>query len=156
MLKESIKVIGKVRLQVFDGDKCIQDTGFQENLVTNAGKAAIAGLVGNTGAITAFSYLALGTSATAAAVTDTTLGAEITDTGLGRSVATASRTTTSVTNDTLNFTYTWTATGVKVIAEIGILNASSVGILLAHKILSSTVTTANGNTIIGTYTVQFT
>lgn len=156
-MNDSIKIIGKVRLQQFTPDgKCVDDTGFGENLVTNVGKAAIAGLTVNVGAITAFSYLALGTSATAASVTDTTLGAEIVDTGLQRSVATASRITTSVTNDTLQLTFTWTATGVKVIAEMGILNAASVGILLGHKILSSTVTTANGNTLIGTYTVQFT
>jgi len=89
----------------------------------------------------AFSYLAVGTSSTAVAITDTTLNAEITDTGLARASATVSRVTTTVTNDTLQLTYTWTASGVKSIQEIGILNAASTGILLSHA-LTGTITTA--------------
>lgn len=152
----TLKIKGKIRLQVLNKDgKILQDTGFMENLVTNAGKAAIAGLVGNTGSITAFTYLAVGTSSTAVAVTDTTLGAEITDTGLARTVATVSRTTTSVTNDTLTLTYTWTATGSKTVQEIGILNASSGGVLLAHK-LTGAVSVVNTNLLVATYNVQLT
>ncbi len=134
--------------------KLLVDTGFSTNVITTVGKAAMAGLLGNTGGVTAFTYLAIGTSNTTPTAADTTLGAEIIDTGLARTIATVSRITTSTTNDTTQYTYTWTASGAKTIQEIGILNASSSGTLLAHK-LTNPLTTANGNAVLATYTIQF-
>lgn len=155
-MSDILKIKGSVRLQVLDSNgQVLQDTGFSDNLVTNVGKAAIAGLIGNTGAVTAFSYLALGTSNTAANVTDTTLGAEIVDSGLARASATVSRATTSVTNDTLTLTYTWTASGTKTIQEIGVLNASSSGVLLARKIPTA-LSVISGNKVVATYNIQLT
>ncbi len=113
---------------------------------TNVGFAAVAGLAGNTGSITAFTYLALGTGSTAAAATDTILEAEVTDTGLARAAATVSRVTTTVTNDTLNLVYTWTATGVKILREIGMFNAAAVGIL-ASRIVYAAITTSDGMSV---------
>lgn len=148
-------MLGRLRLQVLDGQgNLVQDTGFIDNLITNAGKAAMAGLFGNTGAITAFTYLALGTSATAVAATDTTLTAEITDTGLARTSATVSRVTTSVTNDTTRFTYTWTASGNKTVNEAGIFNASSSGIMASH-LLTGTLALQNTYQLVATYDIQF-
>lgn len=155
-MNDSIKIKGTVHITVKDYLGNIKfDKDLGENLVTNAGKAAIAGLVGNVGGVTAFIYLALGTSSTAVAVTDTTLGAEIVDTGLARVAATVSRTTTSVTNDTTQYTTTWTATGTKSIQECGIFNASSSGTLLAHK-LTGSISVSNTDTLTLTYKVQYT
>ena len=92
------------------------------NLVTSAGKAQLTLLAGDASA-TPFTYLAVGTSTTAPAVGQTTLVAEITDTGLARAAATVSRVTTTVTNDTLQLVYTWTASGSKTIEEVGVFNA---------------------------------
>lgn len=156
MHKDSQKIRGFVRLQLKDKEgKILQDNGFEENIITNAGLAGMAGLVGNTGAITAFTYLAVGTGNTAAAASQTTLVAEITDTGLARASAVVTRSTTTQTNDTLQLDFTWTASGTKVIAEIGVFNAASVGIMLARKVPTSTLTTANGNTITATYKIIF-
>jgi hypothetical protein len=149
----NIKLKGFVKVQHIRDGKVINEIA-GENVITNAGKAQIALLAGDAGA-TPFTYLAVGTNDTAAAATDTTLGAEITDTGLARAAATVTRTTTTVTNDTLSLSYTWTATGVKTITEVGIFNASSSGIMLGRKLTSSTVT-ANNDQIQITYTVQFT
>jgi len=150
---QTIKITGKIRLQHFRDGKCIKDTGFLKNIITNAGKAQIALLAGDASA-TPFTYLALGTSATAVAATDTALIAEIVDTGLSRTTATVSRTTTSVTNDTLSLVYSWTATGAKTIQEVGILNASSTGTLLGRKLTGAT-TVANLDVLQVTYTIQF-
>lgn len=148
-----IKIKGNVHVKVVDKDGKVKlDKNLGSNIITNAGKAQIALLAGAAG--TAFTYLALGTSATAVAATDTTLGAEIVDTGLARVAATVSRITTSTTNDTLSMVGTWTASGAKTIAEIGQFNASSSGTMLGHK-LTSTITTANGDNVQFTYTVQF-
>ena len=109
---EGIKISGYVRLRIKDKDGNIkEDTGFQKNIITNAGLAELSNLAGNVSSPTAFTYLAVGTDNTAAAATDTTLGAEITDTGLARASATVSRTTTTATNDTLRLVYEWTAAG---------------------------------------------
>lgn len=152
---EGIKITGRVRLQVFNKfGALLSDTGFLENTITNSGKAAMAGLVGNTGGISAFNYLALGSDNTAASASQTALIAEYSTLGLSRSVATASRITTSQTNDTLSLTYTWTATGSTTIQEIGILNASSVGIMLGRKVTGG-VAVINTNSVVATYTVQF-
>lgn len=156
-MNDIIKINGTLRLVVKDKDgKVKYDSGLIENLVVNAGKAAIAGLTGNIGSITAFSYLALGTSGTAEAVTDTALGTEITDSGLARAAATVSRVTTSVTNDTVQFAHTWTASASKSnIQEIGIFNAASSGTMLTHKTFTP-FSMVNLDTATITYGVQFT
>lgn len=155
---DGIKIIGRVHVKHIRNGKIIFEKDLGKNLVTSVGKAAIAALVGNTGSVPAFTYLALGTSSTAAAIGDTALGAEITDTGLTRTSAAISRTTTTVTNDTLNLVVTFTSTGAKTVQEIGILNntlASGTSILLARK-LTGAITVANTDQIVATYTVQFT
>lgn len=130
------------------------DTGFGDNIITSVGKAAIAGLAGNTGAVTAFSYVAVGTSSSAVSASDTTLGAEITDTGLARTTATVSRVTTTTTNDTLQFAYTWSASGTKTVQEFGVFNASSAGVMLNHY-LTGALALVNTNTLVVTYKVIF-
>jgi len=107
------------------------------NLITNAGLAEVAGLVGDSGSPTAFTYLAVGTGTTAADVTDTALETEIADSGLERASSTVSLETTTVTDDTLQLLKSWTATGSKAVTECGALNASSSGVLLGHQIFSA-------------------
>lgn len=151
---QTIKMTGRVHLKITDKDGKVKiDKDLGENIITNAGKAQIALLAGDASAVP-FTYLELGTSSIAVAATDTTLGAAITDTGLARVAATVSRITTSVTNDTLSLVGNWTATGAKTIAEIGAFNAASTGTMLAHKLTGAT-TTANGDLIQFTYTIQF-
>lgn len=151
-----MKTIGKIKLNIYTKEGKLRDsTGWIKNLTTNDGKAAFAGLAGNTGAITAFGWLALGTSNTAVVASQTALSAEITDTGLQRASATVSRTTTSVTNDTLTFTKTFTATGTKVIEEVGYFNAASSG-TMGGRALTTTKTVNNTEQIQVIYNVQFT
>ena len=92
---------------------------------TNLGFALVADRLGAITAAAALTYLALGTSATAEVPANTTLGAEVTDTGLARHAATVSAVTTTQTGDTLQLEYEWTATGVKILREIGAFNAAS-------------------------------
>lgn len=108
-----------------------------KNLITSAGKAGIASRINGSGAEATFTYLALGTGATAANVADTTLQTEITDSGLARAAATASRVTTSVANDTAQLSVTWTVSGTKAITEIGAFNAASSGVLLGRQVFAA-------------------
>ena len=112
---------------------------------TNTGMAEMSGLVGNTGSKTAFTYLAVGTGTTAFAVTQTELVTEITDTGLARAAATVSQTQTTVSDDTLQLQYTWTASGSKTLGEIGVFNGSSGGTMGWRQVLSPAKALTNGS-----------
>jgi len=114
--------------------------------ITNAGLAEAAGLLGNTGTCTAFTYLAVGTGSTAFAANQTALVTEETGSGLGRAAATVTRTTTTATNDTLQLSKAFTVTGSVTIAEEGTFNASSAGDMLQRTVLSPTRAVVNGDT----------
>lgn len=108
-----------------------------KNLVTNAGFAGIASRINGSGSEAAFTYIAVGTGTTAAAVGNTTLETEITDSGLPRANSTASRVTTTQTNDTAQLVNSFTVTGTKAVTESGVLNASSSGVLLCRQVFSA-------------------
>jgi hypothetical protein len=153
---DTSRIKGFIRLTIHDKDgKLRDDSGWMENLTMNVALAVFSGLVGNTGSQTAFTYLAVGTSSTAVAASQTTLGAEITDTGLARAAATVSRTTTNQTNDTLQLVKAWTATGSKTVEEIGYFNASSGGVMGGRALTTSKALT-NGETLTATYKIIFT
>lgn len=116
------------------------------NLVTNAGFGGVASRTNGAGAEAAFTYIAIGTGAVAAAVTDTTLGAEITTLGGQRAAATASRTTTGTTNDTATLVNTFTFTGAFAVTESGVLNAASLGVLLCRQVFSA-INVASGDSL---------
>lgn len=119
---------------------------------TNLGLAAIAGRVGGVGSISAFDYIAVGSSDTAFVATQTALVSEITDGGLARAQVTPTRVTTNQTNDTLQLSKQWSVTATRTVKEAAILNASSGGIMLVRKVLSSAQTLENNDTF--TYTLQ--
>lgn len=122
-----------------------------ENLVTSAGKAAVAGLI--EGDVTDyFDYLAIGTGTTAAATGDTALQTEISTGGGARAAATRSRITVNVTNDTAQFVYTWTFSASFAVTECGVFSASSGGTLLARQVFSA-INVEDGSTLGMTYKV---
>lgn len=149
----TVTLKGTYTFEIRDVNGNIRDSFTVDNIVTNAGKAQLALLTGDASAVP-FTYLALGTSATAVAATDTTLTAEITDSGLERAAGTVSRVTTTTTNDTYQITKTWTATGSKTVEEVGVFNAASAGTMLSHA-LTTSKTVSSGETITGTYSLRF-
>lgn len=154
MEQDTLETKGKINLKCFDKQGKLKWEVNIHNLITSAGKAAMAGLVGNTGAIAAFTYLAVGTSNTAVSVGQTALQAELSTLGLSRVAATVSRVTTTVTNDTLQLTTAWSVSGSTTVEEIGIFNASSSGIMLGRALTGSKAV-SNGDTLTGTYQVIF-
>lgn len=123
------------------------------NLVTSAGKAGVASRINGSGGEAAFTYIAVGTGTTAAAVGDTALQTELASSGLSRANATASRTTTSVTNDTAQLVNTFTVTGTQAVTESGVLNAASSGVLLCRQVFSA-INVVNGDSLQITWKVQ--
>lgn len=116
------------------------------NLITNTGMAGIASRINGAGAEDAFTYIAIGTGTTGANVTDTTLETEIVADGGERGSATASRTTTDVTNDTARLILTFNFTGTIAVTEAGALNAASVGVLLNRQVFTA-VNVTNGDSL---------
>lgn len=148
-----VMVRGFVSATQYDIDgTMIKHLPFTENGITNAGLAAIAGRIGNVGSVTEFTYLALGTSSTAFSVSQTALVAETVISGLARTVATVTRSTTTQTNDTLQFDYTFTAGSAATIEEAGIFNAVSGGTMLARK-LTTTFSLGTGQSFVLTYKI---
>ena len=150
---DTLKLKGTYDFEIRDVNGNIRDSWTVENLVTTVGFAQLALLAGDAAAVP-FTYLAVGTSATAVNIADTTLTAEITTNGLERVAGTVSRITTTGANDTYKITTTWTATGSVSVEEVGVFNAASAGTMLSHA-LTTTKAVANGENLTGTYTLRF-
>ncbi len=144
-----------LEIEVFRDGKRIRHEIVKGRCPTNVGFALVADRVGAVAAGAAVTYLAVGTGSTAADPTDTILEAEVTDTGLERAAATVTRETTTVADDTLQLLYEWTATGVKLLREIGAFNAAAAGSMLARKVFD-VITTAATDHIKLTYKFPFT
>lgn len=123
------------------------------NLITTTGKAGIASRINGAGSEAAFTYIALGTGTTAAAVGDTALETELSTGGMSRANATASRTTTDTTDDTARLVNTFTITGTAAITESGVLNAASTGTLLCRQVFSA-INVSNGDSLQVTWDVD--
>lgn len=123
------------------------------NLVTTAGKAAVAGKIGGVGTVADFEYIAIGTGTNAAAAGDTTLQTEITTNGGERDIGTASLVTTDTTNDTLRVTLTFNFTGSFAVTESGLFNDASAGTLLARQVFSA-INVISGDSLAMTWNVD--
>jgi len=127
-----------LRVVVKDKYGNIKSVHEDEDLITNAGKALVAGLLLSDVGGTAFDYIAIGSGSTSPAAGDTALDAELT-----RAPATGTRITTTVTNDTAQLVYTFssgnpaglhgTSTGSRSIKESGIFNAGAGGTMLCRQ-----------------------
>ncbi len=148
-----IKIKGHVKVEHFRDGNLIEITE-RDNTITNAFFAVVSGLVGNTGSQVAMTYLALGTSSTAPAASQTALQAETVVSGLTRTSATISRTTTTQTNDTLQLTKTFTAGGSATIQEVGVFNDPTTGVM-ACRALTGAKALVSGDTLAITYTIKF-
>lgn len=97
--------------------------GLAHNSMTNVGFAACAGLIGDVGSITAFTYVGIGEGTDAAAATDVELGSPV-----KLKSASMSRVTTTATNDTLQFEATFssadTLSGTDAITEVAAFNGN--------------------------------
>jgi hypothetical protein len=117
------------------------------NLVTNAGKAGVASRINGAGSEAAFTAIAIGIGTTAAAAGDTALESEITTNGGGRGAATASRTTTDVSNDTATLVKTFSFTGSFAVTEAGSLNNTTSGGVLLNRQVFTAVNVVSGDSL---------
>lgn len=121
--QDQIKASGALRVVLTGPDGVVKEEHEFKNLVVTVGKNFVASrMVGTTAAV--MSHMAIGSSATAAAASDTALGAELGRVALGSSTA---------TTNVVTYTATFPAgTGTGAVVEAGILNAASAGTLLCR------------------------
>jgi hypothetical protein len=121
MINDNFALTGALTIAV--NNEVVQETN---NLVVTAGKEWVADRMNN--ANTVMTHMAVGTGTTAAAAGDTALGTQ-----LDRNTLTS----TTVTNNTIEYACTWAAgDGTGAITEAGIFDASTGGDMLARTVFS--------------------
>ena len=131
------------------------------NGVTNAGKAAMASRCNGSGGEAAFTAIGMGTGTTAFNASDTALETEKKADGTGASgvhalataSVTASRVTTTVTNDTAQLVGTISYTATLAVTESGVFNADTSGTLLCRQTFTA-VNVVNGDSLQITWKVK--
>lgn len=120
------------------------------DVITNAGRTQAAGYLSNTVTQVTTYYGNVGTGAGTAAVGDTTL---FTETGSARISITPTRVTTSFTNDTAQYVFTYTATGSISVTNAGYFTAAAAGVLM-QKSDHATIPLLSGDSIQYTFKNQ--
>jgi len=138
---------GTIEFRRFNKDGELTGLWLIKNLVVTVGKALQANLLIAAG--TAPSHIAIGTGVAAADAANTALGAET-----HRGAATRSRVTTTVTNDTSQFVYTFTFAGGFAITEAGLLNGPAGGDLLSRQVFAA-INVVNLDSLLTTWKIQY-
>lgn len=142
---EKVSATGVVQVLVTAPDGTVKHEQTIKNLVVTTGLGYIASRMKDTTA-TAMSHMAVGTSSTAAADTQTALGVES---------ARVSLTSTTVTDNAVAYVATFpagTPASLTAITEAGIFNASSGGTMLCRTVFAA-VNKDTGDTMSITWTV---
>ena len=129
---DNCKLSGEINLLLKDKNGKVKLNRTIKNTITDAGKAALAGLLLLDVSGTAFDYIAIGVGSPSA----TALGSESTTNGgtrRGGADVVGTRVTTTVANDTAQFVTTFTFTGALAITEEGIFQVSTGSIMLASQ-----------------------
>jgi len=126
-MKESIKIIGTISLALVGPDGQVKQRQTVRNIVTNAGRAHIIDRL-QAAAVAVADYIAIGTGATAAAASDTTLGTEV-----ARAQGNLSQPDAYTDRCVVTFA---AGTGTGTITEAGRLNASSAGTLMGRQVFT--------------------
>ena len=151
-LRGEVDLDANVRIEHWRGGHLL-DVREGHNLITDAGKAGVAGLI-NGISTNFFESIAIGTGTVAAAVGDTALGAEITTAGGARGAGTTSQQTTTVTNDTAQVQLLFTFTGSFAVTESGLLNVPTTGGTLLARQVFSALNVVSGDSLTITWKVK--
>jgi hypothetical protein len=128
MFNDVVNPKGQLKIQVTGPNGIVKYEETVKNLVVTTGKEFIAARMSASGTPTAMTHMAVGTDNTAAAAGDTALGTEV-----GR----VSLSTTTVTDNEVEYVATFGAgTGTGALVEAGILNDVTAGTLLCRTVFS--------------------
>lgn len=151
-IMETVKLSGEIRLVLRDKNGKLKEDRIIKNVVTDLGKAALAGLVLVDVGGPAFDFIAIGIGTGGV----TALNSESTTSGgarRGGADVVGTRVTTTTTNDTAQLVTTFTFTGSLALTEEGIFNAASAGTMLAYQSFA-VLNVANGDTLAITHKIR--
>lgn len=122
------------------------------DVITTVGRAQAAGYLAGSGVVAQINtyYGNVGTGAGTAAIADTTLFTEV---GTARIAITPTRVTTTQTNDTAQYVFTFTAASGVSVTNAGYFTASSGGVLM-QKSDHATIPLLTGDSIAYTFKNQ--
>lgn len=145
MIQETLKAVGTLQIVLKDANGNIKEVRDLKNIVTSAGKAWIAAVIGTaSGAPALMSNMAIGTGTTAADASQTTLVTETARVVLSSTV---------VSGKTVTYTATFGAgQGTGAVTEAGIFNAASAGTML-NRTTFSAINKGSSDTISITWVV---
>ena len=127
MVKDNLKLTGKLKITLFDTNGNVKDSREINNLVVTAGLNFITSRMNGTSAAV-MSHMAVGTGTTAANAADTTLETEL---------ARGALTSAVVSTNTLTFVGDYAAgTGTGALTEAGIFNDATTGTMLARTVFA--------------------
>lgn len=152
MAIEQTGLAGHVNMVLRDENGFLKEERCGPNVVTNVGLAELVLFGTGTGSPSAFSHIAIGTSDTAAAATQTTLGAEITTNGGERDASTVTAETENTAGDTIQLVSGWSFTGSLSIQESGVFNNDTTGTMLCRQTFT-TLAVDNGDSLTITWKV---
>jgi hypothetical protein len=133
-MNEGLKVTGRIKVEHIRNGQVIS-TMERDNVITTVGKNSLASLLNSASAGTSLvTHIGFGTSSTAVAATDTTLGTELT-TGTYSGYARQAVTRSNPSGNVIRYVATLTGgTGNPTIQEVGLFNAATSGTLFAHQL----------------------
>lgn len=126
------------------------------NVLVNGARGIETNLITGLGG-TAPNYVGIGSGGTTAAAGDTALTTEYTTgtwTGYARAHPTPTRTTTTLTNDTINWSATFTAGAAQSVFEAGLFDALTVGNLFIHSSFASAIVLGINDSITTNFSLQ--
>lgn len=129
-LADQVGLSGRCYVELFDENGDLKDLRDKRNLIVTTGRTAIIERLDSSPATSQPTHMAVGTGATAAALGDTALGAEIDRNALTSSVA-ATNVLTMIAN--------WAAGDATntAITEAGVFQAASTGILYSRAVFTA-------------------
>jgi len=130
-MRGKVSLRGELEIIVRDKNGRIKKYLKKKNVITNVGKAQVAGLI-NGVVTTPFKYIAIGTGTTSPSANNTALENEI-----ARKAGSTSRSSTNVSNDTAVVEATFSSadglSGSHNVSESGLFDAASGGHMLARQ-----------------------
>ena len=154
-MNEAITIKGRLKVDYYKDGVLVQEGKWRNNIVTTAGKNALASLLNSASAGTSLvSHMGFGTSTTAVAAGDVALGAELTigSNGYNRQAVTRSNPSGNVIQ------YVATLTGISAattIQEAGLLSAATGGTLVAHQLTGAQPMNTSADSLVVTWQLQF-
>lgn len=154
-MNETINVKGRLKVDFYKDGKLVEAGEWRDNIVTTAGKNALAALLISANAgTTLVTHMGFGTSVTAVAVGDTVLGAELVTGTNGYARAAVTRTNPS--GNVVQYVATLTGiTASTTVQEAGLFSAATAGTLFAHQLTGAYALSQAADSLQITWQVTF-